>query len=362
MKTLIILLLVFHGIIHFFGFLQAYKIHGFNKITAPISKTAGILWLTAQLMFLATATILLLDFSWWWLPGIIAVIFSQILLIKWWKDARYGTIANLLIVTAVLISFFTWRFERQYLNDVTEGIKRSFTLKEDLLTENDLNHLPEPLQKYLIYAGALNKPKVHSFRVVFNGEMRSKENDWFSFTSEQYNFLDEKDRLFFMKAKVKNIPAHGYHAYKDGDASMKIKLLSIFPVININSQELLEAETVTLFNDMCLLAPSTLIDKSIRWEEIDPYTVKGIFTHNGITVSAILLFNSEGRLLNFISDDRYDISGSRAEKIRFSTPVKDYNHFNGYYLCTYGEAIWHYPEGEFVYGKFNVRDISYNVK
>jgi len=28
---------------------------------------------------------------------------------------------------------------------------------------------------------------------------------------------------------------------------------------------------------------------------------------------------------------------------------------------TYGEAIWHYPDGKFIYGKFNLQQVEYNV-
>jgi hypothetical protein len=34
-----------------------------------------------------------------------------------------------------------------------------------------------------------------------------------------------------------------------------------------------EAETVTLFNDLCAFAPGALIGRGIRWQEIAPQTV-----------------------------------------------------------------------------------------
>ena len=40
-----------------------------------------------------------------------------------------------------------------------------------ILTSKDIQSLPEPVQKYLIYVGAVGKPKVHNVRVVFNGSM-----------------------------------------------------------------------------------------------------------------------------------------------------------------------------------------------
>jgi hypothetical protein len=33
---------------------------------------------------------------------------------------------------------------------------------------------------------------------------------------------------------------------------------------------------------------------------------------------------------------------------------------NGYNVPTYGETIWHYPDGAFCYGKFYLKEIEYN--
>jgi hypothetical protein len=120
-----------------------------------------------------------------------------------------------------------------------------------------------------------------------------------------------------------------------------------------------KTETVTLFNDMCLMVPATLIDKRIHWEPIDSLTTKVIFTNRGISISATLYFNEMGQLINFTSYDRTAISDMK--QYRFSTPVKDYKNMNGINVPTYGEAIWHYPDGEFVYGKFNLKTIQYNL-
>ena len=49
------------------------------------------------------------------------------------------------------------------------------------------------------------------------------------------------------------------------------------------------------------------------------------------------------------------------KQYRFSTPAKEYMKINDMNVLKYGEAVWHYPEGEFVYGKFNLKSIEYNV-
>jgi hypothetical protein len=121
-----------------------------------------------------------------------------------------------------------------------------------------------------------------------------------------------------------------------------------------------KAETVTVFNDMCLMAPATLIDKRIEWASLDSVSAKATFTNGINKITATLYFNEQGQLINFISDDRYAIDDMK--QYRFSTPVKQYAQINGMNIWKYGETIWHYPDGEFVYGKFTMKSIEYNVK
>ena len=121
-----------------------------------------------------------------------------------------------------------------------------------------------------------------------------------------------------------------------------------------------KAETVTFFNDMCLLAPATLIDKRIKWQTIDEYSVNATFTNQGISISDNLFFNSSGQLVNFISNDR--ISVSDMKQYPFSTPVHHYQDISGFKLMSEGDAVWHYPDGAFVYGKFKLKSIAYNVR
>jgi hypothetical protein len=250
-------------------------------------------------------------------------------------------------------------FENCFKKDVKYNLQRTNALSTEMLTEADLQSLPEPVKHYLRYAGVLNKPKVKNVRIVFDGEMRDKGRDWFPFHSEQYNFFDEPTRLFFMKAKMFGLTVLGYHKYSTATAMMDIRLFGLFPVVKQSGETMDKAETVTLFDDMCLMAPATLIDKRIQWQEIDNTSTKATFTNAGITITAILYFNEQGQLIDFTSDDRTAITDMK--QYRFSTPAIDYKNINGINIMTRGETIWHYPDGNFTYGKFVLKEIEYNL-
>jgi hypothetical protein len=355
LKYLLALIIVLHGLIHFIGFVKAFNYGNINQITKEISKPSGLLWLITGLLFAIATIFFLLKKEGWMLFGLAAVIISQILIFTVWQDAKFGTIANIIILAAIILNYGSYRFEKGYQTDVNENRQRSNTLKTEILTESDLLPLPDPVQRYIRYAGVINRPKVKNIRIVFEGQMREKGKDFFPFTCEQYNFFDEPTRLFFMKAKIKGITVPGYHRYTNGTATMDIRLFGLFSVVKREGQDMDKAETVTLFNDMCLMAPASLIDKRITWLAIDSNSAKGTFTNHEITISAILYFNEIGQLVDFISSDR-DVNS-----YPFSTPVSNYQNKNGINIMTYGEAIWHYPDGKFVYGKFNLKEVEYNL-
>ncbi len=359
LKIFLLIILFIHGMIHALGFLKSFQLAEINQLTQNISKPMGILWLIAVILFLAAAIQLISNHDLWWITALAAVILSQVLIILFWQDAKFGTIANIIILLSVIAGYGFWSFENIFNNDVAVRLETSSKIEKNLLTEKDIEPLPLPVQKYLRYAGVINKEKLNSVRIAFDVEMREKGKDWFKATSVQYNFFDEPTRLFFMKGKMFGMTVPGYHRYVEANAKMDIRLFGLFSMVKQSGEIMNKTETVTLFNDMCLMVPATLIDKRIQWEPIDSLTTKAVFTNGGISISAILYFNEMGQLINFTSDDRTAITDMK--QYRFSTPVTDYKNINGINVPTYGEAIWHYPNGEFVYGKFKLKTIQYNL-
>ena len=94
-----------HGLIHFMGFAKAYNYAEISALTQPINKTSGFLWLTAAFLFLISSLLLLFKIDFWWFIAIIGVIISQYLIIQVWQDAKFGTIANLIIIIFIVLTF-----------------------------------------------------------------------------------------------------------------------------------------------------------------------------------------------------------------------------------------------------------------
>ena len=363
LKIIFLFITLIHGLIHFMGFAKAFGYGNITQLTKEISKPVGFLWLSTALLFITCIALHLLKKDGWVYVALLAVVSSQILILNNWQDARFGTIANAIVLAVSVVGFFQIKFKNEYRNEVKIGLEESLRIPNPILTEAEIAYLPEPVRKYIRYAGCIGKPTVNNFRIDFSGKIRDhKKPVWMKLTSEQYNFMKTPTRLFYLDATMKGLPVGGFHCFKDGVAFMDIRLLSIFKVEYSKGKEMDISETVTFFNDMCAMTPATLIDKRIHWLEVKGNNVKASFSNNGITISAWLYFNEKGELVNFVTEDRYAAGeNGTVKKLKWSTPLRDYKDINGHKLASYAETIYTYPEGDFTYATFTLENIGYNL-
>lgn len=358
-------LLVVHGLVHFMGFAKAFGYAELPQLTQSISRGMGLVWFGAGLAVIATAAASLALPKAVWMIGLVAVALSQSVILLAWHDAWAGTLANVLLVAVVAYGWFTegpHSFRAAFERDAAAGIVRS--IDPPVVTEADLTPLPEPVRRYLRATGVVGQPRVRNYRLRFRGRIRSApDSRWMPFEADQQSVADRPARLFLMRARMFGLPVVVFHRLVDGRATMQVKIAGAIPIAIAQGEVMDRSEVVTLFNDMCILAPATLVEPRIAWEAVDANTARARFTNGEHAISATLLFDDDGLLANFISDDRSRASadGSTFTRLRFSTPLSRYRSFGPVRLAAHGEARWLLPEGEFTYGEFDLERIAYNV-
>lgn len=123
-------------------------------------------------------------------------------------------------------------------------------------------------------------------------------------------------------------------------------------------------ETVTVFNDLVVMAPGATVDADATWTAIDPLHVRGEFTDGDQSISAILTFDTVHDLVDFASDDRSAASadGKTFTQQRWSTPLAGHRNTDGHRILTSGEGVWHAgpPGGTFTYLEIHLDAITYN--
>ncbi|MCB9786916.1 MAG: hypothetical protein H6744_09525 [Deltaproteobacteria bacterium] len=355
-----------HGLIHLMGFAKAFGLADLPQLSQAISKPMGLLWLAACVLSLAAVVTLFVRPQIWWILGAAAAVTSQIAIFSAWQDARFGTIANLLLLAGAAYGYLTQgptSFAAEMKREL--GPRLASSLEAPLVQEADLAPLPDPVQRYLRLVGVVGQPRVRNYALRFSGRIRGGPEDrWMPFVATQQSFTAPPARFFLMRARMRGLPVHAFHRLDGGHATMRVRALGAIPVADARGEVMDQAESVTLLNDMCLLAPGTLLDPALTWEAIDARTARVRLEHGGHSVSATLHFDARGLLRDFVSDDRYQIDpgGGAPRKLRFSTPVTAYARFGSHYLASHAEGRWHAPEGEYAYGEFEVLDAAFNVR
>ncbi|MEW6125725.1 MAG: hypothetical protein AB1757_01570 [Acidobacteriota bacterium] len=105
LKTLFSLVVAIHGLIHWMGFAKAFNFAEMSQLTQPISRFQGLIWLLAAVLFLLTIPVFLLRQNWWWLIALPAIAISQFIIICSWQDAKFGTIANVIVLVVIVLSW-----------------------------------------------------------------------------------------------------------------------------------------------------------------------------------------------------------------------------------------------------------------
>ena len=232
----------------------------------------------------------------------------------------------------------------------------------DPLTAGDLAGLPDPVRRYIERSGVIGLPRPQNMRVVMDANMyRHPGEKPMRARSVQYTFFGQPTRLFLMSARMFGLPVRALHVYQQAQATFTVRVASTMTMIDQHGHQISAAETVTVLNDLCLMAPGALVDHRLAWTPIDDRTAGVTFTNGPHAVTATLLFNDDDELVDFWSDDRPDSSSGTFVPMRWSTPVTEYRDEGGRHLIHRGAAVYLRPDGPFTYGDFTTRSIQYDV-
>jgi hypothetical protein len=230
-----------------------------------------------------------------------------------------------------------------------------------VLTKADIAGLPPPVRRYVALTGSIGRPVVTEITLRFEATMYDAPGAvGMAGPVMQANRFDTPERLFLMTSWMKGLPVTVLHDFSQSGARMAIRLAGLLNVVGLAGPELTRTETVTILNDLAFFAPSRLIDPRLTWTGIDDSRARVTFSLGANSVTADLIFNAEGELVDFVSDDRGMLEKDGTLRIlRWTTPMGAYRDVGGWRLATEGAAIWHLPEGPFTYGR--MRLVSYDA-
>lgn len=360
MKFVFSFILIIHGFIHVMGFLSAYTSISFNKQISGISKPIGLLWLVTSILFVAAAVLLLTHKNWFYL-ALLGVLLSQIVIILIWKEAKFGTFANIIILLVSLSALGNHRFQKMVNDESSELLKQVSHNTSKIISENDLNQLPHIIKTWIKSSGVVGQNEIITVRLKQKGEMRTKPNSkLMTFSATQY--FNVKNPSFVWNTNVEAmafINMIGRDKLTDGKGEMLIKLAALIPVVNESHNEKINSGAMIRYLAETCWFPSAALNNYISWMPIDETSAQGTFTYNDHSVSGLFSFNTDGDLISFEADRYY--GGSKDATLEtWHVEILSFKEFNGIRIPNKSRVIWKLPKGDFNWLNLEITDIEFN--
>jgi hypothetical protein len=351
-----------HGLIHLIGFLNAFFSTTIEKQVLGISKPIGSLWLTTFILFVISIA-QYLDNKKWFYIAFIAVLISQILIITAWRDAKFGSVANIIILLVSMSAYGMHRFHKIVKNESAKLFQNIGTLNKSVITENDIAHLPKLVQKWITRSGAVGHHNVVSVRLKQKGEMRTKPNSrWMPFTANQYFNVNNPSFVWCTHVDAMPIlPTVGCDKLVNGKGEMLINLAGLIPVINESKNEKInQGAMLRYLAEMCWF-PTAALKNYVQWETIDATSVKATLTIKGKSVSGIFNFAKNGTLSSFEAN-RYYGGGKDSKLEKWKIENIEYKVFNNVEIPYKSKVIWKIEDQDFQWLRLEILDIEYNTQ
>ena len=270
-------------------------------------------------------------------------------------------IATMLVVAAGAAAFFAlswWSFEGR-IRDHVAALETRASRDSVSVTETMLAGLPAPARRFLAHARVADHPIPRIVRLEQTGRIRSSpETDWMTFEAEQVYSTDPPAFVWRAWLPGRAMPlVIGRDTYLGGESSILMRMLGTIPVADERGPELAHAGLMRYLNEMTLWFPAALLGGNVTMGPVDDEAFRVSISDGGLTATAVVFVDSDGRLTNFRAD-RYNTATGTVET--WETPVAAHPTRDGVNLPASGAGVWKLPAGDFRYIELDVRRVVYD--
>ena len=261
----------------------------------------------------------------------------------------------LLIIAIVVIAIFTGKIilSNQHSKDVAELFSLSGDISNRKFNHQQLDGLPEPVQRYFKHVLKNGQPYISYIRLIHDGQFKTNpKKNWIDIKGEQY-FTGEKPG-FIWKGKTAMFTARD--TYIAGKGRLVVSLFSLFRIVNSQGEKIDQGELLRWLGESVLFPTNLLPDENLQWSPIDSSSAKLTFNYNDIEVSYDVSFNDKNEITQ-MKTERYMGEDNLETWIG---KFRNYKEINGVIIPTEIEAIWKLKEEDYSYVKFNIKKIEYD--
>ncbi len=361
MKTIISTIIFLHGAIHLLGFVKAFELSYLPHFPGNVSKLSGLFWLLVTVLLCISGIGFIKMKSWWSWLAIISVIISSVLIITVWQDARFGSIANLIILIVAFLSLLAIRFNQKTEAEISQIMEQNESRDKTVISEEDISALPEPVKLWLKASGVIGQEKIQSvwLRQKAKIKMKPGQKKWKDATAEQYFSIQNPAFVWRVNMKIPPfIQITGRDKFTDGKGEMQIKMFSAINVVREKGPKMDEG-TMQRFLGEIVWFPSAALSPYIRWEAKDNLSAKATINYRGTRATGIFYFNEKGDCIRY-SASRFKENHRDAKRYEWVIDVKKHAVLNGVKIPVKMSATWKLDEGDWTWFVVEITHIRYH--
>jgi hypothetical protein len=247
---------------------------------------------------------------------------------------------------------------RRIAREVDQLFAASRDVRPSVLTEANLEGLPAPVGRWLRYAQIVGKERPMTVRLKQQGQFRLGPNKgWMPFQAEQYFTTEPPGFVWKVRMAIAPLVAvTGRDRYAAGEGSMRMCLLSLFPVADKAGGGLNQGDLLRYLGET-IWFPSGALSPYITWEGLDATSARATMSYGGVMASATFHFDEQGRHVTTVAERYNDALGRLAT---WMAPTSAYGEFDGVRVGVAGEGLWKYDTGDFPYIRWRITALEYN--
>lgn len=214
----------------------------------------------------------------------------------------------------------------------------------------DTAPLLERLRGFCLPGGEEAVNSVRAIRLKERGEMRTAPGaKWTSFEAEE--FIDAERSVFCWEARFKGMSVTD--AYENGHGRLVLKLGGVIPVKKMTGRDVDRGELQRYLGSVGICPPMLVRHGSLVWDAVGPSTLRMSDREDPMETSVDLHLGVDGSPVASRAE-RPRVLGKQVVLTPWSGVATDFHEREGMRLATRMEALWHPPEGEFVYYRAEV--------
>ena len=260
------------------------------------------------------------------------------------------------IIILLLLGFFIAKINSniKFSKQVKALFSQSKNISGQKFNYSQLDHLPEPVQRYFKYVLKEDQPYISYVRMTHSGQFKTGlGKNWINIQGEQYATTEKPGYIW--KGTTSMFIAQDMYIKDEG--RLIVSLFSLINIVDGKGEQYDQGELIRWLGESVLYPTNLLPSERLKWFPIDSQTAKLIFNYKGLSLFFIITFNEIGEVTQMETKRYMDKKNLETWIIKLAV----YREINNIITPTAFEVLWRLPKADFSYAKFSLKKLEYNI-